>query len=165
MYEEDILLKKAKELFPIGTKFIDNNGDVSYVISRSDFKKLYDVSCTGWKNKLSELIEETIGLFNNVGVLTQSQVMEMYKVISNHSQRKTFEDVFPSFTIFETLDELKGHGDYFATGKVRLKNAPLLGIRNQGEYKDCAFALDKRFNWELKVDSLGIKVLIPTRKK
>lgn len=152
------------EKYILKNKKDNTNMESEFLISRAQFKKLYDVACSSWKERLSGLIKKTINEFEDSGLLNSGQVREMYKAISNDNQREVFFNVFPTFRINETLNELRGKGDYFATGEVRLEHAPLLGIRNQGEYKSCAFALDKRFNWELKTDSLGVKVLIPSRK-
>ena len=41
----------------------------------------------------------------------------------------------------------------------------LFEVRNEEEYTGKAFYLDKDWNWQIKDDSMGEKVLIPTKKK
>ena len=41
----------------------------------------------------------------------------------------------------------------------------ILEVREGGEYAYKSIYLDPKFNWEIKVDDLGVTCLIPTKKK
>lgn len=136
-----------------------------YNVNRIDLFTLHQVSCTNWKTKIEEITEVFLGLFNHNGKIPSVIVDEMFSAISNSVQLEAFNSIFPNYKKEETVFEMKGKGDFFAEGNVRLPNAPMMGVRHSGEHENKAFGLDKKFNWELLKDSQGVMCLIPTRKK
>lgn len=140
-------------------------GVKEYVITRNNLLRLHQVACPKWKTKIEELAECYLGLFENFGVIPSIIVNEMFSAISNGNQVKVFNEVFPDYEKEETVFDMKGKGDFFAEGSIRLPHAPMMGVRHGGEHENKAFGLDKKFNWELVKDSYGVMCLIPTRKK
>jgi len=133
----------------------------TFGINRNQFAQIYDIACNKWKGLISEMVEENLGLFKSDCQLPESKVKEMFDA-STPEQKEVLKRIFPMYKRQLTLEELKGKGKYFS--ETNDTYAPLLGIRGGGEYEKFAFGLNKDFNWELKVDSHGVKCLIPTKK-
>ena len=68
----------------------------TFEVTRAQLKKIHDIACYDWKNKISKLTTETIDTFSEKGVLTYQQVKEMFDA-ANTDQTKVLKEIFPNY--------------------------------------------------------------------
>lgn len=129
-----------------------------YKVTRDEFKKIYDVACYEWKQKLSNLIAEQP--FNDMLEFTGQQVKTMIDA-STKSQEPIVRAVFHEYDDGKDAEiDLAGMDDdkIFASGG----NKSMIAI-NISDYK--SFYLNDAYTWELSTHKRdGNQILIPTKK-
>ena len=133
----------------------------NYTITREQLKKIYDVACFDWKEKITEYAGRNP--FGDTIAFTQTEVDEMFKAASL-SQTAVLANIFGK-QIHE-IDLSTGGVD----GKDLLSNNgnltyALMCVRTVGKYANKAFVLNGEYNWELVKDNSNYLCLVPTRKK
>ena len=130
----------------------------NYKVTRDEFKKIYDVACYEWKQKLSNLIAEQP--FNDMLEFTGQQVKAMLDA-STKSQEPIVRAVFHEYDDGKDAEiDLAGMDDdkIFASGG----NKSMIAI-NISDYK--SFYLNDAYTWELSTHKRdGNQILIPTKK-
>jgi hypothetical protein len=128
-----------------------------FKVTRDEFKKIYDVACYEWKQKLSNLIAEQP--FNDMLEFTGQQVKTMLDA-STKSQEPIVRGVFHEYD-----DRKDSEIDLF---KMPFKEVfaqsgceAMIAI-NITDHK--SFYLNDAYTWELSTHRDGNQILIPTKK-
>ena len=131
-----------------------------FELSIENAKKIIDIACQTWKNKLAEKWGKDLLLNAHVSI-NETFYKEMREACDS-DQHKLFDTIFGAdnleidLTKPETINKLNLFGDGGTSN--------LISIRTSDELKNKAFWLNNKFNWELKKDSAGCVCLIPTKK-
>ena len=129
-----------------------------FKVTRDEFKKIWEVACYEWKQKLSNLIAEQP--FNDMLEFTGQQVKTMLEA-STKSQDPIVRAVFHEYDDGKDAEiDLAGMDDdkIFASGG----NKSMIAI-NISDYK--SFYLNDAYTWELSTHKRdGNQILIPTKK-
>ena len=129
-------------------------------ITRAQLKDIYDVACATWKGKIEAFAKRNI--FGDTINFTQKEVDEMFKAATT-SQIPVLEGIFGKQ--IEDIDLSKGN---IAGLELFLKDgnssSAMICIRTRDEYKNKAFFLNNRYNWDIITDSDGQLCLVPTRE-
>lgn len=135
-----------------GREYIINERGLEFVgvikIDRSTLNEYYDAATSEQKKFLNDN-------FKLDGTTTVKAVRKLYD-IAYEKWKKIIKENHP-----ECFEDDK----YFTEEELRdmLENDDIT-IRGGCEYKGKGFYLHGAYNWELKVDSVGVTVLIPTKK-
>jgi len=70
----------------------------SFLITRTGLEKIYNVACTGWKERILQYTKVYIPPFQNKGQIPYKVVQAMFMAISNSKQKEVLHSVFPSYT-------------------------------------------------------------------
>jgi hypothetical protein len=128
-----------------------------FKVTRDEFKRIYDVACYEWKQKLSNLIAEQP--FNDMLEFTGQQIKTMIDA-STKCQEPIVRAVFHEYDDGKDAEiDLAGmtFDKVFASGG----NQAMIAI-NIDDYK--SFYLNKGYTWELRPHRDGNQILIPTKK-
>lgn len=133
----------------------------NYTITREQLKKIYDVACGGWKEKITEYAGRNP--FGDTIAFTQTEVDEMFKAASL-SQTAVLANIFGKQTheIDLSTGFVDGNGLFSNNGNLTYA---LMCVRTVGNYANKAFVLNGEYNWELVKDNSNYLCLVPTRKK
>jgi hypothetical protein len=123
-----------------------------YKVTRDEFKKIYDVACYEWKQRLSNIMAEQP--FNDKIEVTRQQVKFMLEA-STTSQAPIVRAVFHEY------DELNMEHMDFDKVFALVGNKALIAI-NIDDHR--SFYLNRNYTWELSTHRDGNQILIPTRK-
>ena len=126
-------------------------------VSREEFKKIYDVACSNWKDKLSTWAGEH--MFKDKLEFTHEQIKLMLEA-STQTQFPIVREVFHEYKEEEkelNLREMEFDGEVFDRGG----NHAMVSICIY-DYK--SFYLNKEYTWELTTNTSGETILIPTKK-
>jgi len=126
-------------------------------VKKSEFKKLHMLACTEWKEKLTKIIADGF-LYSDTIDFTEDFVTEMRNACTKE-QLIVFKEIFKDFDVLSVNKKYKDR-EWFGTNAGSAHITP----RTAGEYQGIAFYLTNALNWELKKDSVGNTVLIPTEK-
>ena len=133
----------------------------NYTITREQLKKIYDVACGGWKEKITEYAGRN--LFGDTIAFTQTEVDEMFKAASL-SQTAVLANIFGKQIHEIDLSTGGVDGKDLFSNNGNLTYA-LMCVRTVGKYANKAFVLNGEYNWELVKDNSNYLCLVPTRKK
>ena len=126
-------------------------------ISRSEFKKIYDVACTGWKDQLSRWANDHT--FKDKLEFTHGQI----KMMLNASTREQFPIVRAVFHEYKEVEkelnlrEMEFDGEVFDRGG----NHAMVSICM---YDLKSFYLNENYSWNLSTNTSGETILTPTKK-
>jgi hypothetical protein len=124
-------------------------------ISRQEFKKIYDVACTNWKDQLSTWANEHT--FKDKLEFTHGQIKLMLEA-STQAQLPIVREVFHGYTdAIIDLSNMQFKGEVFDTQG----NHAMIAI---SIYDHKSFYLNTEYNWEMKTNTSGETFLIPTKK-
>lgn len=124
-------------------------------ISRSEFKKIYDVACTSWKDQLSTWANDHT--FKDKLEFTHGQIKLMLEA-STKEQFPIVRGVFHEYEYDKTIDLSKME----LTGEVFASQGSYAMIAiNIMDYK--SFYLNNEYNWELTTRG-DETILTPTKK-
>lgn len=124
-------------------------------ISRSEFKKIYDIACTGWKDQLSTWANDHT--FKDKLEFTNGQIKLMLEA-STERQLPIVKEVFHEYKSKDiNLSNMSFNGEVFAKNG----NKALIAI---SIYDHKSFYLNTEYNWEMKTNTSGETFLIPTKK-
>jgi hypothetical protein len=153
-FQEHVLKEKPNKSQPM------TNITVKKTVKKSELEQIHNVACSTWKSKIAELTLRNP--FGELIELTQTEVDEMFAA-ATESQRRTLVGVFgePTNAVDLSNDEVDGLGMYRRNGH---EDNALIAVRSRGEYRDKAFYLNSKFNWEIAKDREGLICLVPTRK-
>ena len=129
-------------------------------VKKSELEQIHSVACSTWKSKIAELTLRNP--FGELIELTQTEVDEMFAA-ATESQTAVLVSVFgkPTKGVDLSNDEVYGLEMYRRNGH---EDNTLIAVRSRGEYRDTAFYLNSKFNWEIAKDREGLMCLVPTRK-
>ena len=124
-------------------------------ISRSEFKKIYDVECTNWKDQLSTWANDHT--FKDKLEFTHGQIKMMLDA-STKAQLPIVKKVFHEYKSKDVdLSNMELTGEVFDS-----QGSHAMIAINIMDYK--SFYLNDEYNWELETNTSGITYLIPTKK-
>jgi len=128
-----------------------------FKVTRDEFKKIYDVACYEWKQKLSNLMGEQP--FSEKLEFTSQQVKTMLDA-STESQKPIVQAVFHEY-IEKHNKEVDLYNMPFKEIFSQSGNKAMIAI-NIDDHK--SFYLNKGYTWELRPHRDGNQILIPTKK-
>lgn len=128
-------------------------------VPKTDLKKIYDVACNTWKEKIVKYAEREP--FDTHSRLSVEEVDEMFNAATK-DQKVVLEAVFG--TRDKSIDLSQWKLSELGKGFHDAYNRSGLFIRSYGEYENKAFWLNTSYNWEFKTDVGGDTLLVPTRK-
>lgn len=140
------------------TELLGTPHEIDKVISvtRTEFKRIHDVACSEWKERLYEFIKDQA--FNEKLQFTHKQIKLMISA-STSSQIDIVHDVFHEYMERELdLTSMDFKGEIFDIAG----NKALIAI-NIDDHK--SFYLNKNYTWELSTHRNGNQILIPIKKK
>jgi hypothetical protein len=124
-------------------------------VTREEFKKIYDVACEGWKEKLTEWCNRQT--FNDKLEFTHREIQSMIDA-STERQLPIVKEVFHEYKdVNIDLTNMQFKGEVFDTQ----------GSHAMIAYNICghnSFYLSSSYNWELSKAGDGNAILIPTKK-
>lgn len=136
---------------------IEEGNEPKISVTRTEFKRIYDVACSEWKDRLSEFIKDQA--FSEKLEFTHKQIKLMISA-STSSQIKIVQDVFHEYMDRE-LDfrKMEFKGELFAEEGYQA----MVQI-NIDDHK--SFYLNPSYEWTLEThkDGSGTQVLRPTKK-
>ncbi len=125
------------------------------MVSREEFKKIYDVACTEWKDKLTNWCN--IQTFNDKLEFTHAQIKLMIDA-STQSQLPIVKQVFHEYKSKDIdLSEMELIGEVFDT-----QGSHAMIAINIMDYK--SFYLNNEYDWNLFKNDNGHIYLTPTKK-
>lgn len=116
------------------------------LVKKSDLAKIHEVACPDWKTKIVSLALRNP--FADYVELIKTEIDEMFNA-ATPAQLPVLEEIF-------------GKQDKSVDLKNFKLTSNILDVRDSGEFYQKAFYLSNKFKWELKKDSCGVLVLIPT---
>jgi hypothetical protein len=124
-------------------------------ISRQEFKKIYDVACTNWKDQLSTWANDHT--FKDKLEFTHGQIKLMLEA-STQAQLPIVREVFHEYKSKDIdLSSMQLIGGVFD----RQGNHAMISI---SIYDHKSFYLNTEYNWEMKTNTSGETFLTPTKK-
>ena len=124
-------------------------------VSREEFKKIYDVACTSWKDKLSTWAGEH--MFKDKLEFTHEQIKLMLEA-STQAQFPIVREVFHEYKSKDiNLYDMELTGEVFDS-----QGSHAMIAINIMDYK--SFYLNNEYDWNLFTNHAGITYLIPTKK-
>jgi hypothetical protein len=158
-FDTSISLEEWDEIVN-GTQIKTEEVMKKYEIRRQELKKIHDVACNDWKEKITEYALRNP--FGNTIEFTQIEVDEMFKA-SEKTQTKVLESIFGIQTdeIDLSTGIVYGIKVFEECGST---NSSLIAVRTHGKYKNKGFFLNSDYNWELAKDDNNNLCLLPTRR-
>lgn len=153
VYATDFIEWYQDMLAPIEEENTKEKTDVIKV-TREEFKKIYNVACEGWKEKLSEWCN--LQTFNDKLEFTHAQIKLMIDS-STQKQLPIVREVFHEYKNSINLRSMQLIGDVFAD----YGNHAMIAYNING-YD--SFYLNDNYTWELSKARDGNTILIPTKK-
>jgi len=158
-FDTSISLEEWDEIVN-GTQIKTEEVMKKYEIRRQELKKIHDVACNDWKEKITEYALRNP--FGNTIEFTQIEVDEMFKA-ATLEQLPILEGIFGKQTAEIDLSGGLVDGKVLFDTNRNLTNA-LMCVRASGKYENKAFILNDRYNWELVKDANYQLCLVPTRR-
>ena len=160
LYDTILSLEEWDEIVN-GTETKKGETMKNYTITREQLKKIHDVACFDWKEKITEYAGRNP--FGDTIEFTQTEVGEMFKAASL-SQTVILANIFGKQTAEIDLSTgfVDGNGLFSNNGNLTYA---LMCVRTVGKYANKAFVLNDEYNWELVKDNSNYLCLVPTRKK
>jgi hypothetical protein len=126
-------------------------------VTRDEFKRIYDVACYEWKQKLDNLMAEQP--FNDMLEFTGQQVKTMLDA-STKCQEPIVRAVFHEYDDGKDA-EINLASMEFDKVFASIGNKAMIAINIED---DKSFYLNKGYTWELRPYRDGNQILIPTKK-
>jgi len=130
-------------------------------VSITEVLEIHKIACTTWKETIAKYLTR-VDSDQNI-TFTQEEVDAMFKAATS-SQLPKLEDIFGAQHKEPTLEDMADGNPLFAMPGEFIEGAAMIEVRISSEYKDKAFWLNHNYIWEIKKDSRGTLVLIPTPK-
>lgn len=129
----------------------------------TDVLDIHRIACSGWKGQIAGYLSR-VNSDQNI-TFTQEEVDAMFKAATK-TQLPKLESIFGAQHKEPTLKDIaNGIPLFTAPEEAReVAGAAMIEVRITREYKDKAFWLNHNYDWEIKKDSRGVLVLIPTPK-
>lgn len=131
-------------------------------VSIIDVLEIHGIACDTWKSKIATDYLPTVDKNQNI-TFKQYEVDAMFKAATT-TQLPVLERIFGKQHKELTLKDMANGKPLFREDAMGDGKAGMIEVRAEDEYKDKAFWLSHVYNWEIKTDSLGSLVLIPTPK-
>lgn len=151
---EKLVLNKTTKTKPIMSK-------QKLTVGITDVLEIHKIACPTWKETIAKYLTR-VDSDQNI-TFTQEEVDEMFKAATS-SQLPKLEDIFGAQHKELTLEDIANGKLLFRGRYVDGNIAGMIEVRSFYEYKNKAFWLHDYYNWEIKKDSKGKLVLIPTLK-
>ncbi len=152
-FEKLVLNKEIK------TKHIMSKQKLTVPIT--EVLEIHKIACTTWKETIAKYLTR-VDSDQNI-FFTQEEVDKMFEAATK-TQLPKLEDIFGAQHKEPTLKDMADGKLLFAMPGEFIERASMIEVRISYEYKDKAFWLNHNYNWEIKRDSRGELVLIPTPK-
>ena len=126
-------------------------------VSREEFKKIYDVACSSWKDQLSTWANDHT--FKDKLEFTHGQIKMMLDA-STQAQLPIVKEVFHEYKEEEkelNLREMEFDGEVFDRGGHHAMVSICM-------YDLKSFYLNQEYNWHLFTNTSGETILTPTKK-
>jgi hypothetical protein len=130
-------------------------------VSIIDVLEIHGMACSNWKETIAKYLSR-VDKNQNI-TFTQEEVDAMFKA-ATISQLPVLERIFGLQHKELTLKDIANGQPLFREDSMGYGKAGMIEVRAEDEYKDKAFWLSHVYNWEIKTDSCGMLVLIPTPK-
>jgi hypothetical protein len=130
-------------------------------VSITEVLEIHKIACTTWKETIAKYLTR-VDSDQNI-TFTQEEVDKMFEAATS-TQLPTLEDIFGAQHKEPTLEDMADGNPLFTMPGEFIEGASMIEVRISSEYKDKAFWLNHNYNWEIKKDSRGVLVLIPTPK-
>lgn len=133
----------------------DTNTDsrFPFQLKYDDAQRIINLACTQWQKKLASTWGTGIVLGKS-NEISEDFYREMRKVCTV-DQNILFDKIFGTDIKDKSVD----------LSNYNLNSPdPILTVRTTREYKERGFYLSKKYDWEIKIDSIQQMVLIPTLK-
>jgi hypothetical protein len=130
-------------------------------VSITDVLEIHRIACSNWKETIAKYLSRVDS--DQEITFDQEEVDAMFKAATT-SQLPKLEDIFGAQHKEYTLKDIADGKLLFKEDASRYGKAGMIEVRSVDEYKDKAFWLNYLYNWEIKRDSNGVLVLIPTPK-
>jgi hypothetical protein len=130
-------------------------------VSVTDVLEIHGAACSAWKSKIAKYLTRVDELQKIT--FTQEEVDAMFEAAIG-DQKPVLERIFGLQYKELTLKDIANGQPLFREDAMGYGKAGMIEVRAEDEYKDKAFWLSHLYNWELKTDSSGMLVLIPTPK-
>ena len=130
-------------------------------VSITEVLEIHKIACATWKEAIAKYLTR-VDSDQNI-FFTQEEVDKMFKAATS-SQLPILEDIFGAQHKEPTLEDMADGNPLFTMPGEFIEGASMIEVRISSEYKDKAFWLNHNYNWEIKKDSRGELVLIPTPK-
>lgn len=129
----------------------------------TDVLEIHRIACSGWKGTIAGYLSR-VNSDQNI-TFTQEEVDAMFKAATK-TQLPKLESIFGAQHKELTLTELANGIPLFTAPEETSEGegSSMIEVRITREYKDKAFWLNHNYDWEIKKDSRGVLVLIPTSK-
>jgi len=130
-------------------------------VSITEVLEIHKIACATWKEAIAKYLTR-VDSDQNI-FFTQEEVDKMFKAATS-TQLPKLEDIFGAQHKELTLEDMADGNPLFTMPGEFIEGASMIEVRISREYKDKAFWLNHNYNWEIKKDSRGVLVLIPTLK-
>lgn len=130
-------------------------------VSITEVLEIHKIACTTWKETIAKYLTR-VDSDQNI-TFTQEEVDKMFKAATS-SQLPKLEDIFGAQHKEPTLEDIADGRLLFKEPNSGSTAAGMIEVRSFYEYENKAFWLNDYYNWEIKKDSQGKLVLIPTLK-
>lgn len=153
-FEKLVLNKKTKTTIMSKQKL---------TVGITEVLEIHKIACATWKETIAKYLTR-VDSDQNI-TFTQEEVDKMFKAATS-TQLPKLEDIFGAQHKEPTLEDIADGGPLFTVFDAAIEgsSAAMIEVRISNEYKDKAFWLNHLYNWEIKKDSKGQLVLIPTPK-
>jgi hypothetical protein len=151
-FEKLVLNKKTKTTIMSKQKL---------TVGITDVLEIHKIACTTWKEAIAKYLTR-VDSDQNI-TFSQEEVDEMFKAATT-SQLPKLEGIFGAQSKEPTLKDIADGRLLFKEPENDSRRSSMIEVRSKSEYKYKAFWLSYDFNWEIKRDSSGELVLIPTPK-
>jgi hypothetical protein len=128
----------------------------------TDVLEIHGIACDTWKSKIATDYLPTVDKNQNI-TFKQYEIDAMFKAATT-TQLPVLERIFGAQHKEPTLKDIANGQPLFREDANGYGKAGMIEVRAEDEYKDKAFWLSHLYNWEIKTDSRGMLVLIPTPK-
>lgn len=151
---EKLVLNKTTTTKPIMSK-------QKLTVSITEVLEIHKIACTTWKETIAKYLTR-VDSDQNI-FFTQEEVDKMFKAATS-TQLPKLEDIFGAQHKEPTLEDMADGNPLFAMPGEFADETAMIEVRSFYEYENKAFWLNHNYNWEIKKDSKGQLVLIPTPK-
>ena len=98
-----------------------------FKITRNQLQEIYNIACTAWKSRINKLTIDTLGAFENEGVLSETTVKEMFTA-ADSSQKEVLTRIFPDYGKINIPDKDFPEASNVLTNRSKPFTSPLSSL-------------------------------------